>query len=161
MPEIVRHPMPQICPDSVGDGADVRRPMPAIVRAVLPRSWQGEVAVVEISAGMPASIGRSGLQICGYSALDPADLQEAWPQRLGRHAPAMRRPTASEIATIAGTCTVIATLAGIAGWARAARAEARVDELADQVHELNGAVQALHEDLDQTRAAFERAVERR
>ena len=73
----------------------------------------------------------------------------------------MRSPTATELATVCCACAFVATLAAVTGWVRAARAEARVDELAEQVRDLDGAVQALHEDLDQTRAAYERAVQAR
>lgn len=68
----------------------------------------------------------------------------------------MRAPDALILATAAA---VIAVIAAIAGWVRAVRAEVRVVFLAVEVRDLNGAVQALHEDLDQTRAVYERAVQ--
>ena len=71
----------------------------------------------------------------------------------------MRQFTPAESQLLVLAAVGIAVIATINGWARAARAENRVAEMVDDQANLNGAIQALHEDLDQLRGDLRRAME--
>lgn len=59
----------------------------------------------------------------------------------------------------AAACAFLALIAAVEGWRRAARAEATVGEQAAELRDLDGAIQALHHDLDQLRGDLRRATE--